>query len=388
MLILLYTLQIQQGKINPDKVLNVFLPLFMALFAAGQAQLMFPDVAKGKAAAASVFRIIDREPKIDNMSEKGISPLACEGRISFYKVKFSYPTRPDTRVLKNFSMEIAEGKSMAVVGESGSGKSTIVGLMERFYSPSSGSILLDDVNIETINIRWLRRQIGLVGQEPVLFNMTIKENITYGSNVADEEAIIHAAKVAHAHDFIMEAAEGYDTLLGDGGISLSGGQKQRVAIARAILKDPKVRSVFRSFFCCTWYTVIGTTSSFSSCWIATQCHCYMPQILLMDEATSALDSESEAAVVEALKEVMIGKTSIIIAHKYVYLSMYCWCVDIWRGHLLFTSLYPYIRRLVTVEDADCISVLDKGVIVEQGTHSELEKRKGMYSELLKMQRGH
>ena len=233
-------LQITQEKINPDKVLNVFLPLFMALFAAGQAQLMFPDVAKGKAAAASVFRIIDRKPEIDNMSEDGIAPLTCEGRISFHKVSFSYPTRPDIKVLRKFSMEIAEGKSMAVVGESGSGKSTIVGLLERFYRPTSGSILLDDVNVETLNIRWLRRQIGLVGQEPVLFNMTIKENIAYGTENASEEDINRAAMIAHAHDFIMEAAEGYDTLLGDGGISLSGGQKQRIAIARAILKDPKV----------------------------------------------------------------------------------------------------------------------------------------------------
>lgn len=234
-------LQISQGKINPDKVLNVFLPLFMALFAAGQAQLMFPDVAKGKAAAARVFQMIDRKPKIDNMSDEGISPLSCKGRISFCKVNFCYPTRPETRVLRSFTIEIPENSSMALVGESGSGKSTIVSLLERFYSPASGSILVDDVGIETLNIRWLRRQIGFVGQEPVLFNMTIKENIAYGTEDMNEEAIIQAAKVAHAHDFITEAVEGYDTLLGDGGISLSGGQKQRIAIARAILKDPKVR---------------------------------------------------------------------------------------------------------------------------------------------------
>ena len=170
-------------------------------------------------------------------------------------------------------------QTVALVGESGCGKSTVISLLERFYDPETGQILLDGIDIKKLQVKWLRQQIGLVGQEPILFNTTIRENIIYGLNggIASEEEIIAAAQAANAHKFIMELPEGYNTSVGEQGIQLSGGQKQRVAIARAIIRDPK--------------------------------------ILLLDEATSALDAESEHIVQEALERVMINRSVIVIAHR-------------------------------------------------------------------------
>ena len=170
-------------------------------------------------------------------------------------------------------------QTVALVGESGCGKSTVISLLERFYDPETGQILLDGIDIKKLQVRWLRQQIGLVGQEPILFNTTIRENIIYGLNggIASEEEIIAAAQAANAHKFIMDLPEGYNTSVGERGIQLSGGQKQRVAIARAIIRDPK--------------------------------------ILLLDEATSALDAESEHIVQEALERVMINRSVIVIAHR-------------------------------------------------------------------------
>lgn len=169
-------------------------------------------------------------------------------------------------------------QTVALVGESGSGKSTIISLIERFYDPDSGTILLDGVKIQTFWISWLRQQMGLVSQEPILFNETIRTNIAYGSQGdATEEEIIAATRAANAHNFISSLPQGYDTSVGERGVQLSGGQKQRIAIARAILKDPR--------------------------------------ILLLDEATSALDAESERVVQDALDRVMINRTTVVVAHR-------------------------------------------------------------------------
>jgi ATP-binding cassette subfamily B (MDR/TAP) protein 1 len=210
-------------------------------------------------------------------------------------------------------------QTVALVGESGSGKSTIISLLERFYNPDSGTISLDGVEIKSLKVNWLRDQMGLVGQEPVLFNDTIRANIAYGKHgEVTEEELIKVAKAANAHEFISSLPQGYDTTVGERGVQLSGGQKQRVAIARAILKDPR--------------------------------------ILLLDEATSALDAESERIVQDALDNVMVGRTTIIVAH-----------------------------RLSTIKSADIIAVLKDGAIVEKGRHETLMNIKdGFYASLVEL----
>jgi len=210
-------------------------------------------------------------------------------------------------------------QTVALVGESGSGKSTIISLLERFNNPDSGTISLDGVEIKSLKVNWLRDQMGLVGQEPVLFNDTIRANIAYGKHgEVTEEELIKVAKAANAHEFISSLPQGYDTTVGERGVQLSGGQKQRVAIARAILKDPR--------------------------------------ILLLDEATSALDAESERIVQDALDNVMVGKTTIIVAH-----------------------------RLSTIKNADVIAVLKDGKIVEKGGHEMLMGIKdGFYASLVEL----
>lgn len=209
-------------------------------------------------------------------------------------------------------------QTVALVGESGSGKSTVVSLIERFYDPEGGAVLIDGVNVNEFQLKWLRQQIGLVSQEPVLFNESIRANICYGKEGVTEEEMVRAAKDANAHNFISTLPGGYDTLVGERGVQLSGGQKQRVAIARAIVKNPR--------------------------------------ILLLDEATSALDTESEKVVQEALDRVMVGRSTIVIAH-----------------------------RLTTIRNADLIAVVQKGEIVEQGKHAELMSiEEGVYASLVKL----
>jgi len=197
--------------------------------------------------------------------------------LALKKTTFSYPSRPNIRVLHRLSLECPPGKSLALVGQSGSGKSTIVNLLLRFYEPTKGSIYIDGVDIKDIDISYLRSQIGLVSQEPVLFAGTIRENILYGRPDATEDEVIEAAKKANAHKFIMAMPDKYETLIGERGVSLSGGQKQRVAIARAIVKNTK--------------------------------------ILLLDEATSALDAKSEKLVQSALERLVQNQTSFIVAHR-------------------------------------------------------------------------
>eukprot|EP01116_Phalansterium_solitarium_P018479 TRINITY_DN489_c0_g5_i3.p1 TRINITY_DN489_c0_g5~~TRINITY_DN489_c0_g5_i3.p1 ORF type:complete len:834 (+),score=296.91 TRINITY_DN489_c0_g5_i3:121-2622(+) len=258
-------------------VLTVFFSVIFAAFALGQAGPSMQAIGKGQGAAAKIFETIDRTPVIDSASTEGKRLDNVVGQIQIKDADFRYPTRTETAVFDKMNMTIEAGKTYALVGQSGCGKSSTVSLIQRFYDPLAGEILLDGVNIKELNIGWLRSQIGLVGQEPVLFSGTIAENIAYGNPGASQAEIEKAAKMANAHNFVTKFPAGYNTTVGEKGAQLSGGQKQRIAIARAIIKDPK--------------------------------------ILLLDEATSALDTESEKVVQEALDRVMKGRTTVVIAHR-------------------------------------------------------------------------
>ncbi|XP_023544154.1 ABC transporter B family member 9 isoform X1 [Cucurbita pepo subsp. pepo] len=270
---------VKHGKATFPEVFKVFFALTITAVGVSQTTALAPDSTKAKDSAASIFKILDSKPNIDSSSSEGVTLTSVTGIIEFDHVSFKYPTRPDIQIFRDLCLRIPSGKSVALVGESGSGKSTIISLIERFYDPDSGRALLDGVEIHKFKLRWVRQQMGLVSQEPILFNETIRSNIAYGNpeNAATEEEIIGAAKAANAHNFISSLPGGYETSVGERGVQLSGGQKQRIAIARAILKNPK--------------------------------------ILLLDEATSALDAESERVVQEALDRVMVNRTTVVVAHR-------------------------------------------------------------------------
>ncbi|XVF72837.1 hypothetical protein PTKIN_Ptkin12aG0152700 [Pterospermum kingtungense] len=269
---------VKHGHTTFSDVFQVFFALTMATVGISQSSSFAPDSTKAKSAAASIFAIIDRPSKIDPSDESGMTPENVKGDIELRHVSFKYPSRPDIQILRDLSLSIHAGKTVALVGESGSGKSTVISLLQRFYDPESGQISLDGVEIQRLQLKWLRQQMGLVSQEPALFNDTIRANIAYGKGGnATEAEILAASELANAHKFISALAQGYDTLVGERGVQLSGGQKQRVAIARAIVKSPK--------------------------------------ILLLDEATSALDAESERVVQDALDRVMVNRTTVVVAHR-------------------------------------------------------------------------
>ncbi|CAK4447983.1 unnamed protein product [Aphanomyces euteiches] len=261
------------------KVLTVFFGVIMGAMALGQANPSMEAIVSARAAAFEAYATIDRPSKVDALSDDGIKLDNVNGEIDLVDVEFQYPSRPHIPVCKGYSLKIAAGEKVALVGPSGSGKSTIVSLVERFYDPVAGIVKLDGVDLKTLNPRWLRQQIGLVGQEPCLFADTIAVNIGHGKPNATIEEIHDAARRANAFDFILSFPQGFDTVVGDRGAQLSGGQKQRIAIARAIIKNPA--------------------------------------ILLLDEATSALDTESERIVQESLDALLDTRkrTTIIIAHR-------------------------------------------------------------------------
>ncbi|GJM93457.1 hypothetical protein PR202_ga10015 [Eleusine coracana subsp. coracana] len=269
---------VRQGKSTFGDVFKVFFALVLATIGISQTSAMASDSTKAKDSAISIFALLDRKSEIDSSNDEGLTLDEVKGNIAFRHVSFKYPSRPDVQIFSDFTLHIPSGKTVALVGESGSGKSTVIALLERFYNPDSGTISLDGVEIKSLKVSWLRSQMGLVSQEPVLFNDTIRANIAYGKHgEVSEEELIKVAKAANAHEYISSLPQGYDTTVGERGVQLSGGQKQRVAIARAILKDPR--------------------------------------ILLLDEATSALDAESERIVQDALDNVMIGRTTVIVAHR-------------------------------------------------------------------------
>jgi len=267
------------------------------------------------AAIDRVFEVLDTRPDVEDSPNARPLPQ-MRGEIEFRNVSFGY--RPGQLVLKNVNLHIRPGEVVALVGPSGAGKSTLVNLIARFYDVTDGQVLIDGVDVRGIKLESIRRNVGMVMQESLLFSVTIKENIAYGRHDATEEEIVRAAKQADLHDFILTLPDAYDTKIGEDGIKLSVGQKQRLSIARAILTDPK--------------------------------------ILILDDATSALDSQTEANVQQALEHVMQGRTSIVIAH-----------------------------RLSTVVNADKIVVLDKGEVVDIGTHEELVNKPGVYRTLYEEQ---
>ncbi|XP_058380773.1 ATP-dependent translocase ABCB1-like [Diceros bicornis minor] len=260
-------------------VLLVFSAVVFGAMAVGQVSSFAPDYAKAKVSAAHIIMIIERTPVIDSYSTEGLQPNTLEGNVTFNEVVFNYPIRPDVPVLQGLSLEVKKGQTLALVGSSGCGKSTVVQLLERFYDPLAGTVLIDGKEIKHLNVQWLRAHLGIVSQEPILFDCSIGENIAYGDNsrVVSQEEIVQAAKEANIHPFIETLPDKYDTRVGDKGTQLSGGQKQRVAIARALVRQP--------------------------------------QILLLDEATSALDTESEKVVQEALNKAREGRTCVVIAHR-------------------------------------------------------------------------
>ncbi|XP_023554567.1 ABC transporter B family member 4-like [Cucurbita pepo subsp. pepo] len=266
---------VDSGRTTFTQVFQVFYALTMAATGITHSSSISQDTTKAKAAAASVFAILDRKSKIDPSDESGTILPDLKGEIELKHISFKYPSRPNIQIFGDLNLHIHAGKTIALVGESGSGKSTVIALLQRFYDPDSGTITIDGVEIQKLQLKWLRQQIGLVSQEPVLFNETVRANIAYGK--ASEEEIIRAAETANAHSFISGLQHGYETTVGERGVQLSGGQKQRVAIARAIMKNPK--------------------------------------ILLLDEATSALDAESERVVQEAVDRVMVNRTTVVVAHR-------------------------------------------------------------------------
>ncbi|MBT3727701.1 MAG: ABC transporter ATP-binding protein [Candidatus Marinimicrobia bacterium] len=277
---------------------------------------VFNELQNGLASADRVFSILDVKSDITN-APSALHIDSLKKDIVFKDVSFHYGNK-DEEVLSNINLSIKSGEIIALVGPSGGGKSTLVDLMPRFYDTIKGSISIDNNNIKDIDITSLRSLMGIVTQETFLFNDTVKANISYGVESIGYDTIKAAAVAANAHDFIEKLPDGYDTVIGERGVSLSGGQRQRVAIARALVKNPP--------------------------------------ILILDEATSSLDTESEKKVQQAIEKLMRNRTVIVIAH-----------------------------RLSTVHNADKIIVLDKGKIVDQGSHQELINRDGIYKQLYNMQ---
>lgn len=316
-----------RGELPLMDVTTAMMSVMVGAFNMGTIGPYFQSFAEAAGAASKMYNTIDRQTPLDATSEEGEKIHNLKGHIRLENIKHIYPSRPEVTVMDGVSLEVPAGKVTALVGASGSGKSTIVGLVERFYDPVQGRVYLDGRDISNLNLRWLRQQIALVGQEPTLFAVTIFDNIKYGligtewENSGEErqrELVMDAARQANAHEFISQLPDGYETNVGQRGFLLSGGQKQRIAIARAIVSNPK--------------------------------------ILLLDEATSALDTKSEGVVQAALENASEGRTTITIAH-----------------------------RLSTIRDAHNIIVMEKGTIIEQGNHSQLLARRGAYYNLVAAQ---
>uniref|UniRef100_A0A146L3B6 Multidrug resistance protein 1 n=2 Tax=Lygus hesperus TaxID=30085 RepID=A0A146L3B6_LYGHE len=310
---------VMNGTATIGSVFTVFFAVLTGALGIGPLLPYINSVFTAIGSSEVILDIIDRRPHIDPYSDSGIKPEKLTGKIEFRDVRFTYPTRRRVQVISGLNFVVEPGQTVAFIGSSGAGKSTIVNLLMRFYDVTHGEILLDGRDIRTLNLKWLRQNIGIVSQEPVLFGVSIADNIRYGREGVSMEDIIRASTVANAHIFIKDLPEGYDTQVGDRGTQLSGGQKQRIAIARALVRDPK--------------------------------------ILLLDEATSALDAKSESIVQDALDAAKKGRTTFIIAH-----------------------------RLSTIKDSDTIFAMKDGKAVESGTHKELMKMKGLYYDLVKMQK--
>jgi ATP-binding cassette subfamily B protein len=316
MLILLVgTWQISQGNLTGASFGSYVVAALMLIDPVNHVIINYGEFKQGEASVDRVIELLDIEPAVRELPDAAELPQVT-GRVEYRNVTFGYEA--DEPVLRGLDLLALPGEKIALVGSSGAGKSTLVNLLPRFYDPQSGQIFIDDVDVSTVTLRSLRRQIGIVPQETTLFSGTIAQNIAFGQQDFDIEAVEAAARIANAHDFISQFSQGYYTWMGERGVNLSGGQRQRVAIARAVLLNPR--------------------------------------ILILDEATSALDAESEALVQEALDRLMSDRTVLIIAH-----------------------------RLATVRGADRILVMEKGQVIESGTHSELLANQSRYAQFYAQQ---
>lgn len=305
------------GQMTAGDLIAFVLYTFFVGGAVGGMTELYGQFNQAIGATRRVFELLDTKAEIEDPENP--EPMAIVvGRVQLVDVHFTYPDDRALPVLKGVNIEAKPGEIIALVGSSGAGKSTLAALIPRFYDVSSGAILIDGHDVRSVSLSELRSAIGVVPQETTLFGGTIRENIAYGRLGATGDEIEAVARAAHAHEFIMDFPDGYETIVGDRGVKLSGGQRQRVAIARALLKNPA--------------------------------------ILILDEATSSLDSESERLVQDALETLMLGRTTFVIAH-----------------------------RLSTVRRADRIIALDKGRIVEEGTHDELLTKGGLYKRLYEIQ---
>ncbi|MCZ6799947.1 MAG: ABC transporter ATP-binding protein [Nitrospirae bacterium] len=303
--------QVIEGQLSPGELFSFVLFAGILIGPFGSAARIFSQVKEVQGAMTRVFELLDTPLDIqDSPTAQPVTPI--RGDVQFENVKFAYEERPP--VLDTVSFSIQAGECVALVGPTGAGKTTIINLLHRFYDPTDGRVLIDGHDVKTIQLDSLYHQLALVPQDTFLFGGTIKENIRYGRWDASEADIFEASRRANAHDFIQALPVGYETVLGEKGVNLSGGQRQRVAIARALLKDPR--------------------------------------ILILDEATSALDSQSESLVQGALVELMKGRTTLMIAHRFS-----------------------------SIQRADRILVLHKGTIVEEGRHEELLEKRGLYHHL-------
>ncbi len=265
---------VSAGQMTIGELTSFVLYTFSMALAIGMLTSLWADMSKALGASERVFELMARSPQVESgeVTLKDVS-----GHLRLCDVEFSYPSRPEAKVLSGFNLELRPGEVVALVGPSGAGKSTVAALLTRFYDLDAGQILLDETSYEELDVDWLRRQVGVVAQEPILFATSIANNISYGKEGASRDEIEAAAQAANVHEFVSALPEGYETLVGERGVRLSGGQKQRVAIARALLKNPR--------------------------------------LLILDEATSALDAESEHLVQEALDRLQEGRTTLVIAHR-------------------------------------------------------------------------
>ncbi|XP_078479896.1 mitochondrial potassium channel ATP-binding subunit [Lampetra planeri] len=269
---------ISSNEMSPGELMSFLVASQTVQRSLASISILFGQMVRGVSSGARVFEYLALKPTIPLAGGGRIPYHSLTGRVDFMNISFSYPTRPGHRVLERFDLVLPPCKTVAIVGESGGGKSTVASLLERFYDPTSGVIMLDGLDIRTLDLSWLRGQvIGFINQEPVLFGSSIMENIRFGKPEASDTEVMNAAKQANAHRFITSFPDGYNTVVGERGVTLSGGQKQRIAIARALIKNPS--------------------------------------ILVLDEATSALDAESERVVQEALDRATKGRTVLIIAHR-------------------------------------------------------------------------
>ncbi|WP_244536184.1 ABC transporter transmembrane domain-containing protein [Hyphomicrobium sp. NDB2Meth4] len=306
------------GSLSVGRLSQFVLYAVFAGASFAQVSEIWGEVSQAAGAAERLTELLAVQPEIKSLANPVPLPTPARGEIEFKKVSFSYPGRSSLPTLQDVTFRAAPGETIALVGPSGAGKSTIFNLLLRFFDPQSGAVCVDGVDVREAALDAVRARMALVPQDVALFAGTVADNIRYGKPDADMDSVRRAAVAAQADDFISALPQGYETRLGERGVSLSGGQRQRIAIARAILKDAP--------------------------------------ILLLDEATSALDAESEAGVQRALERLMVGRTTLVIAH-----------------------------RLATVQKARRILVMDKGQIVEQGTHAELVARGGLYARLAEMQ---